>query len=107
MTAVRLHIPDEPIDRLATWRGRVDAGTPLDDVVLGEGGVVDWYWSRWQALASFGLDRAAFTRVAEGYLRELALWLRGERTHVATASGLLGRVTRRLPADDLLLRRAS
>ena len=96
MTPLQLHIPDEPIGHLAKWRALVADGASMDDVIDGPGGVVDWYWSRWRSVESLGMDRAMFASVSRGHRRELALWIRGERTHAATASGLAGRVARRL-----------
>jgi len=44
------------------------------------------------------MDRDRFQEIIIGYRRELWLWVMGERTWAQCASGLLGRVQRRLPA---------
>ena len=97
MSDLRLHIPDEPVAQLVAWRRALAEGASLREVLHGETGVLAWYWSRWRSLGRLGIGVDEFSRVGEGYARELGLWLRGERTHVATASGLLGRVARRVP----------
>jgi hypothetical protein len=108
MSAPRLHIPDEPVVHLARWRRQLADGSPIDEVLDGPAGVLEWYWSRWGALERFGVDRATLTSIAHGYRREFGLWLRGERSHRSVASGFLGRVARRLPDDgDAPSRRVS
>ncbi len=93
---VRLHLPDEPVERREIWRARVDAGEPIATVIEGPDGVGDWLWARWRVLEGVGFDRTRFDAVLSGSRRELWLWLAGERTWSQAISGLTGRVTRRL-----------
>jgi len=95
---IRLHVPDEPVVGREHWYGSVLDGAPIERVLAGEGGVVEWLWSRWQVLERIGVTRAAFGALALGYRRELWLWLAGERTWDQCCSELIGRVARRVPA---------
>ena len=99
MSDLRLHVPDEPVTELESWRRRLAAGATIDEVILGVDSVASWFWQRWRSLAHVGVDEAAFRAIVEGYAREIGLWLRGERPHKAVASGLAGRVTRRVPPE--------
>jgi hypothetical protein len=101
MNAPRLHIPDEPVVHLARWRRQLADGVPIDEVLDGSAGVLEWYWTRWAALERFGIDRSSLSAIARGYRREFGLWLRGERSHRSVASGFLGRVSRRLPDEPV------
>ncbi len=89
-------MPDEPTSLADGWLSELHAGTPLDDVLSGTGGVAAWLWSRWRTLAASGLSEEDLTQIVRGYGREIWLWLAGERTWVQCCSGLIGRVDRRL-----------
>jgi hypothetical protein len=90
-----LHIPDEPSGQRDLWYVAVLDGTPLDEVVQGEGGVAEWLWRRWRVLERAGVSAKDFVTTVGGYRRELWLWLAGERTWAQCCSGLTGRLTRR------------
>lgn len=92
---LRLHVPDEPETGRDLWYGAVLGGRPIDEVLSGDGGVVDWLWARWRVLARSGFTPASFEAVVLGYRREIWLWLAGERTWEQCCSELIGRVDRR------------
>lgn len=94
----RLHVPDEPAGRREAWRAAVLGGQDLAEVVAGPGGVVRWLWARWSVLGSVGMDEAAVAAVATDYRRELWLWLAGDRAWQQCCSGLIGRISRRIPS---------
>jgi len=102
MRVVSLHVPGEPAGTLERWRRRLRLGEPVHRVVLGPDGVAAWYWDQWQALERAGVDAGWFTAVARDHARELGLWLRGERTHQAVATSLVGRLERRLPVEQFV-----
>jgi hypothetical protein len=93
-----LHVPDEPTVRAERWLEAVLGGASLTDVLEGDDGIVDWFWSRWKILAASGLERGDLARIVTGYQREIWLWLAGERTWAQCCSGLIGRIARRLGA---------
>jgi len=95
-----LHVPDEPDVAASEWLAAVNDGVPFEDVLRADDGTIAWLWARWSSLASFGITREAFAAMVLAYRRELWLWLAGERTWVQTCSGLVGRVTRRLPRHE-------
>ncbi|HMD45446.1 MAG TPA: hypothetical protein VKG43_04760 [Acidimicrobiales bacterium] len=95
--APSLHVPDEPLEHRRRWFSSVLEGSPVEDVIVGDGGVAEWLWTRWRVLETAGLSRPAFTGLVAGYRRELWLWLAGERTWEQCCSGLIGRIVRRLP----------
>jgi len=91
-----LHVPEEPPGRQAWYEAVLD-GTPLAEVVEGDGGVAAWLFARWRVLEAAGMGEKDFVAVVGGYRREIWLWLAGERTWAQCCSGLVGRVQRRLP----------
>ena len=91
------HLPDEPPHR-GRWHAEAMCGNGLVWLLEGPDGLVDWLWSRWQALGGAGWTRQGFTDVVVAYRRELWLWLAGEHTWAHCCSGLLGRLARRPPA---------
>ena len=99
-TVPLVHIPEEPEVQAERWLAAVQDGRTLDDVLIGTGGLSEWLWSRWRALASSGLDQRALDAIVRGYGRELWLWLAGERTWTQCCSGLIGRIDRRLAPSD-------
>ena len=96
---VHLDVPDEP-ERLreelravalagGDWQAGAAEGAALGDVL----------WAHWAgALEPAGMSRAAFDQALAGYRRELWFWLLGDRVWQSVASGLAGRLVRRLPA---------
>jgi len=94
-----LHVPDEPTVRAERWLEAVLGGHDLGEVLTAEEGVVQWLWSRWRSLDRVGFGEDDLADVVLGYRREIWFWLAGERTWAQCCSGLIGRVTRRLPGD--------
>lgn len=94
-----LALPEEPAELRAQLRhavlGGADwAGTFGQDLGLGE-----FLWSQWgPVLGPAGMDRAAMASVVAGYRRELWYWLLGDRIWPQVATGLAGRLLRRLPS---------
>ena len=95
-----LHAPDEPTALAEVWLTQVLEGTDLESVLTGDGGVVDWLWSRWRSLGSAGFGRDDLVRVVSDYQREIWLWLAGERTWGHCCSGLIGRIGRRIEQPE-------
>src|SRR5208283_3190577 len=88
-----LHVPDEPTVRAERWLAAVLDGTPIQEVLSGSDGVVDWLWSRWRSLGTAGLHEEDLSGIVADYQREIWLWLAGERTWAQCCSGLIGRIT--------------
>ncbi len=60
--------------------------------------VADPLWEEWgEGLEGTGMDYERFLAIARGYAGELRLWVLGERPWEHCATGLAGRVVRRLP----------
>jgi hypothetical protein len=92
-----LHVPDEPTARAEQWLVAVLEGRELTDVLMGDDGIAAWLWARWRFLTSVGMDEDELGLIVLGYRREVWLWLAGERTWAQCCSGLIGRITRRIP----------
>ncbi len=95
---MHLPIPAEPVALRAVGRTLLeqapDDGAPL---IASGGWIADALWGWWQGpLERGGMDRARFDRVVADYGNELRLWAIGERPWDQCASGLAGRVSRRL-----------
>jgi hypothetical protein len=96
VTALALHVPDEPVTRADIWLAAVVEGADLDEVLCAEDGLVDWLWARWSSLRSSGLIRDDLAKIVSSYRREIWLWLAGERTWAQCCAGLVGRISRRV-----------
>jgi hypothetical protein len=111
VTAVRerveLAVPPEPVRLRARTRALAEQDPRQGLARVAEGRwIAGPLWRLWgPELRRAGLRRSAFDRIVAGYARELWLWVMGERTWAHTASGLAGRVRRRLPADQDLASR--
>jgi hypothetical protein len=95
-----LQLPAEPESLRAETRALV-ARFPADGAAMIEGGewIAEPLWSCWgAALEGAGMGRAQLVQIAVDYRGELWLWVMGERTWAQCASGLRGRVLRRLPS---------
>jgi hypothetical protein len=92
----QLHVPDEPVVAKARWLDEIRSGVPLDEVLVADGGLVEWLWARWRVLDASGFGEKSLAALVLDYRRELWLWLEGERTWAQCCSGLLGRLGRRL-----------
>ncbi len=97
--ALALHLPEEPENQRLRWWRQVAGGTPFDEVVVGQGSLAAWLWSRWLVLETAGLKEKEFVDLVDAYRRELWLWLLGDRPWDHCVAGLIGRLERRLAAD--------
>jgi hypothetical protein len=93
-----LPVPDEPQDGKTALRAALLDGQPWGDrsspVSLSE-----WLWGEWGAdLEPLGFGRDRFDGVLDGSAREARLWVLGDRQWTQLVSGLVGRISRRLPA---------
>jgi hypothetical protein len=98
MTALLLPLPDEPraLQRLARTALEQAPDTALPLVVSGAW-IAEPLWDQWgEALQRRGMDREQFARIVADFGNELRLWVVGERPWEQYASGLVGRITRRL-----------
>lgn len=95
---LRLDVPEEPARLRAATRGLAEQHPEQAAARLAEGDwLAGWLWRRWgPELRKRGLRRRDFVAIAAGYQRELWLWVMGERTWQQAASGLRGRVVRRV-----------
>lgn len=93
-----LPIPPEPTDDKRATRGQVEQCPGLWPKVLDQpGGVLDYLWGQWRDhLETAGLDRPSFDAIVAGYRPELWHWLWGNRLWTHCATGLAGRLTRRM-----------
>ena len=94
-----LAIPPEPLEVRARARALAEQAPERGLALVAEGGwIAGLLWEAWAPeLERAGLDRSSFGEIVTGYGRELWLWVMGERTWAHCASGLAGRVRRRLP----------
>jgi hypothetical protein len=109
MTAATLPLPGEPRALKSMARALLeqapDEGLPL---VVAGAWIADPLWERWRdRLEPQGMGRDQFDRVVADYGNELRLWVVGERPWDQVASGLAGRITRRLAPSTPLERAAS
>lgn len=99
VSPLALDVPIEPVEvrnRLRTDLLDAMAWEEQRGIELALGEVL---WAAWgEALASAGFTQEQFASVIVGYRRELWFWIMGERTWSQVASGLAGRLVRRLPA---------
>ena len=96
-----LEIPPEPVELRGLLRDAVLGGADWHAEFGPELGVGDVLWAAWgDQLAGSGMARATFTDVIAGYRRELWFWLLGDRIWDQVATGLAGRLVRRLPTGS-------
>ena len=103
MTSVRdeveLAVPPEPVRLRERTRALAEQTPAVGLARVADGGwIAGPLWRLWgPELRRAGLTKARFGEIVAGYGRELWLWVMGERTWAHTASGLAGRVRRRMP----------
>jgi hypothetical protein len=97
-----LALPEEPVELRRRTRTLIEQDPERGAAVVDAGAwIADPLWDRWGAvLDRAGMDRDRFGEVVAGYRQELWLWVMGERTWPQAGGGLLGRVQRRLPAQE-------
>ncbi|HZD75052.1 MAG TPA: hypothetical protein VE776_14395 [Actinomycetota bacterium] len=95
---LELALPEEPVALRAETRALVERSPAVGAALIDEGEwIAEPLWRCWgAALEQAGTSRAQLVRIAAGYRGELWLWVMGERTWAHCASGLGGRVLRRL-----------
>ena len=95
---IRLEMPPEPTALRLTLRDALLGGADWVALFGEDLGLGDTLWASWgSALEAAGLSRTAFVAVVAGYRRELWFWLLGDRIWAQVATGLAGRMARRLP----------
>jgi hypothetical protein len=98
MATPTLPVPEEPRALKAMARTLLDqapeTGIPL---VVAGAWIADPLWEQWAAtLVRHGMERKQFGDIVADFGNELRLWVVGERPWEQYASGLAGRVTRRI-----------
>ena len=94
-----LEVPAEPAELRAAIATEVLGGADWEERFGAGLGVGDVLWPEWGALLeASGMDRQRFDGVVRGYRRELWFWVLGERLWEQVATGLAGRLVRRIPA---------
>ncbi len=97
--ALRLELPEEPVDIKERLRDALLAGQKWRDGFSDEICIVLWLWGWWRpALEPCGMGREEFVDALVADRREVWLWLMGERQWFPFITGLAGRIARRLPA---------
>lgn len=97
-TSLTLEVPPEPAELRAELRQALLGGAEWTERFGADLGIGAYFWEQWGGvLEPAGMRRAVFTEVVAGYRRELWYWLLGDRIWTQTASGLAGRLVRRLP----------
>lgn len=104
-----LSIPEEPVQLKQESQALLAEG-PEDGLRLLEAG--EWlivpFWDAWQkSLEHYGMDYEDLQRVLASYRNEVRLWVVGERTWEHVATGLAGRVSRRIAVAEGQLARAA
>ena len=98
-TPLDLPLPQEPSELKARTRELVER-SPRDGLrVVAEGRfLADALWPTWGVcLTGAGMSYDAFLGVVRSYGGEIRLWVMGERPWEDCASGVAGRVSRRIP----------
>ena len=95
-----LPLRKEPVELRAETRALLEESPEEGSRLIGDAAfVADLLWEDWRGtLERQGMGRDRFLEIARGYADELRLWVVGERPWDHCASGLAGRVQRRLPA---------
>ncbi len=94
-----LTVPAEPVELRHLLRSALLAGEGWEARFGPELGVGEALWPVWgEALSAAGMTREQFTATVRGYRRELWFWVLGDRIWAQAASGLAGRLRRRVPS---------
>ncbi len=94
-----LPLPPEPAELRAETRALIE-DSPEEGIRLVNTGqpLADLLWEEWGAeLEGAGMGYERFLQITRGYAGEIRLWVMGERPWEHCASGLAGRLLRRLP----------
>ena len=93
-------MPDEPTETKAETRALLEDSPEEGGRVIADAAFVsDLLWEQWGAdLEGAGMGYGRFLEISRGYAGEFRIWVVGERPWDHCASGLAGRLLRRLPA---------
>jgi hypothetical protein len=96
----RLPLPDEPTELKAETRALLEESPEEGSLLIADAAFVsDLLWEEWGPdLEGAGLGYERFLEISRSYAGELRLWVVGERPWDHCATGLAGRLLRRLPA---------
>jgi hypothetical protein len=94
-----LSIPEEPVELKAGTRALLEESPEEGTRIVNDARfVADLLWDEWaDTLEAGDMDYDRFLEISRGYANELRLWVFGERIWEHCASGLAGRLLRRLP----------
>jgi hypothetical protein len=97
----RLPLPDEPAELKAKIRAHLEDSPEEGSRLIADAAFVsDLLWEEWGAdLEADGMGYDRFMQISRSYAGELRLWVVGERPWDHCATGLAGRLLRRLPAQ--------
>lgn len=93
-----LIIPEEPLRLKLQTRAELESDPESGDAKIRDATfLAQPLWKDWgPALRGRGMKRREFFAAARGYSQEIRLWVVGERPWEHCASGLIGRVGRRV-----------
>jgi hypothetical protein len=95
-----LPVPEEPRNLKSETRALLEESPEEGNRVIEDASFVsNLLWKEWgDDLEDSGMGRDRFVEISRGYAGELRLWVVGERPWDHCATGLAGRLLRRLPA---------
>lgn len=98
----RLPLPDEPVELRDYTRAALEDSPDTGSRVINDAAfIADYFWGEWREdLGGAGMDYDRFLAIARGYSGESRLWVVGERPWGHFATGLAGRVRRRMKAAE-------
>ncbi len=102
----RLPLREEPALLRAETRSLLEESPEEGTRLISEASfVADVLWEDWEEyLEAAGMSHDRFVEISRGYADELRLWVVGERPWDHCAAGLAGRVQRRLPTTEKVIR---
>lgn len=102
-------VPEEPAHLRGRTRALIEDSPAAGERAVRDGGfLAEVLWETWgDDLSVAGMGYEEFLGIVRGYAGEVRLWVVGERTWEHCASGLAGRVVRRMPRPGLLSAEAS
>ncbi|MGI8648827.1 MAG: hypothetical protein ACR2KW_00365 [Rubrobacter sp.] len=97
-TDLELELPEEPLRLKERTRAELEADPEAGNAKIADATfLAQPLWKGWGAeLRSRGMRRREFFAIARGHSQEIRLWVVGERPWEHCASGLAGRVRRRV-----------
>lgn len=100
--SVELPLPDEPAGLKRETRAFLEASPEEGSRRIRDARfLAEPLWEAWsEDLEAAGMGHDRFVEVARGYAGEIRLWVVGERIWEHCASGLRGRLLRRVPLES-------